>query len=247
MHFFAYFIPVLYILSKKEKLTYKKIIKVCLGGLFVVLIHIASDILPETTFLFLFVILIPILIIIITFIKTGHKLQKENANMNFSLYGIIIYLYRKTILLNRNFINFTNKIKKIQMLLLILFGLLISLVPQFSTLEVVSKTSTSLPLMTIEVIVFTVLVLGLFYFLLLIIYFAFYELIVEILFQRKVNKIVKDRKRMSLDELTKAAGVLEDDLSLLLKKWITKPGKDTGKIYKAADIIKSGNLQFDIK
>ncbi|MCJ7636088.1 MAG: hypothetical protein MUO21_01210, partial [Nitrososphaeraceae archaeon] len=184
--FFAYFIPALYILSKKEKLTYKKIIEVCLGGLFVVLIHIASDILPETTFLFLFVILIPILIIIITFIKTVHKLQKENANMNFSLYGIIIYLYRKTILLNRNFINFTNKIEKIPILLLIflliLFGLLISLVPQFSTLEVVSKTSTSLPLMTIEVIVFTVLVLGLFYFLLLTIYFAFYELIVEILF-----------------------------------------------------------------
>ena len=129
MHFFAYFIPALYILSKKEKLTYKKIIEVCLGGLFVVLIHIASDILPETTFLFLFVILIPILIIIITFIKTGHKLQKENANMNFSLYGITINFYKKAILINKSFNNFINKIKNIPILLLIflliLFGLLI--------------------------------------------------------------------------------------------------------------------------
>jgi hypothetical protein len=51
---------------------------------------------------------------------------------------------------------------------------------------------------------------------------------------------------MALDELVKATGVLEDELSLLLKSWITKPGEDTGKIYKATGTIKSGHLQFDL-
>jgi hypothetical protein len=249
--FFSFFIPVIYIRNKKEKLTYKNIIETFLSGIFVVTIRITSDIFSETTFLFLFVILIPILIVIITFIKTGHKLQRENANMNFSLYGTIIYLYMKTILLNINFSNFTNKIKKIPILLLIflliLFGLFLSLLPQFSNLEEVFKPSTSLILVEIEVIVLTVLVLGLFYFLLLTIYFAFYELVVEILFRRKMNKIVKERKKISLYELSKETGVLENDLYSLLKNWFIKSRKDTDRVDKETRKLIKDHVQIDIK
>lgn len=162
--------------------------------------------------------------------------------MTLSYYGKAIHFYMW-------FGNFLNKVKNILILLLILSGALVIYVPQFSLHKEGFKISLYIPLAIIQVIVgivFLISLVGVPSFITLLLLFALHEVFIELLLRKKVYKLIKEKQRMSLDELVKATGVLEDELSLLLKSWILKPGEDTGKIYKSIGTIKSCHLQFDL-
>lgn len=79
-------------------------------------------------------------------------------------------------------------------------------------------------------------------------FIALLEIPIEILLKKKVYKIVKERQKISVDELVKETGVLENDLSFLMKNWIIRPM--TEDIYKVNKVttgtIKHGHLQIDL-
>lgn len=59
---------------------------------------------------------------------------------------------------------------------------------------------------------------------------ALFEIPIEVSLKKRVSKIVKEKQKISMAELASATGVLESDLSFLLKNWLIRPG----------------HLQFDI-
>jgi len=88
-------------------------------------------------------------------------------------------------------------------------------------------------------------------------FIALLEIPIEMLLKKRVYKLVKERQKMSMDELVRETGVLENDLSFLIKCWLiikSRMGDIKSKmedIYKAnqvtTGIIKRGHLQIDLK
>jgi hypothetical protein len=80
-------------------------------------------------------------------------------------------------------------------------------------------------------------------------FIALLEIPIEMLLKKRVYKLVKERQKMSMDELVRETGVLENDLSFLIKNWIIK-NSTIEDIYKAnqvtTGIIKRGHLQIDL-
>jgi len=154
----------------------------------------------------------------------------------------------------------------LKVIMIFIFTLLISLtlvlsVPQFSFHKPGVKISHFIPLAIAQVtvgITFLVSLVGGAAFGTLAGFIALLEMPIEMLLKKKVYKLVKERQKMSMDELVKETGVLENDLSFLIKCWlIIKPrmGEDIKPkmedIYKAnqitTGIIKRGHLQINLK
>ena len=159
-----------------------------------------------------------------------------------SFYGKAIHFYRW-------FGGFFLKGILIWMFLMTVSTVLIVSVPQFSINKVGFKISTFVPLAIAQTVVgITCLIslvvgapvgvmIGL---------IALLEIPMEILLKKRVYKLVKERRKMSMDELVSETGVLENDLNYLLKNWIIKPGMDVDKVDIVEGTIKRGHLQIDL-
>lgn len=162
--------------------------------------------------------------------------------MKLSFYGKAIHFYRW-------FGHFALKIS-----LIIIFTLLVSLtlilaVPQFSVHKVGFEISHFVPLAIAQIVVgiaFLVSLVGGVVFELPAGLLALLEIPIEVLLKKRVYKLVKERQKMTMDELVIETGVLENDLSFLLKNWIIRPGEDVYKVDRATGTIKRGHLQIDL-
>lgn len=163
--------------------------------------------------------------------------------MKLSFYGKAIHFYRW-------FGRFFGKATIIWMFFLLVSTMLIISVPQFSINKVGFKISTSVPLAIAQTVVgFTCLVsLALAVPMAVLIGpLALLEIPIEIRLKKRVYKLVKERRKMSVDELVRETGVLENDLSFLIKNWIIRPGNDVYKVNMAIGTIKRGHLQIDLE
>ena len=132
---------------------------------------------------------------------------------------------------------------------LLVSTILIISVPQFSSFKVGFKISPFIPLAIAQAVVsitFLVSLVGGVASAALIGPLALLEIPIELLLKKRVYKLVKERQKMSVDELVKETGVLENDLSFLMKNWIIRPGEDVYKVDKATGTIKRGHLQIDL-
>ena len=162
--------------------------------------------------------------------------------MKLSFYGKAMHFYMW-------FGKFALKITMILIFTLLVSLTLILTVPQFSAYKVGFTPSTFVPLAIAQAIVsitFLVSLVGGVAFELPAGLIALLEIPIEILLKKRVYKIVKEKQKMSVDELVRETGVLENDLSFLMKNWIIRPGEDTNKVYKATGTIKRGHLQIDL-
>jgi hypothetical protein len=165
------------------------------------------------------------------------------TNMKLSFYGRAIHFYMW-------FGKFFTKVIYLFMFLLIVSALLILFVPQFSLNKVGFRVSSSGPLAIAQAIVGITFLVSLVLGAVLGVVIgslALIEIPIEIRLKKRVYKLVKERGKMSLDELVNETGVLENDLSFLLKNWIMKPGMDTYKVNLATGKIKRGHLQIDLE
>ena len=81
-------------------------------------------------------------------------------------------------------------------------------------------------------------------------FIALLEIPIEMFLKKRVYKLVKERQKMSMDELVRETGVLENDLGFLIKNWIIKKStiEDIYKVNQiTTGIIKRGHLQIDLK
>jgi hypothetical protein len=138
-----------------------------------------------------------------------------------------------------------------------IFALLVSLtltlsVPQFSLYKPGVEISHFIPLAIAQVAVgITLLVsmVGGTVFATLAGFIAILEIPIEMLLKKRVYKLIKERQKMSMDELVRETGVLENDLSFLIKNWIITKSRieDIYKVDKVTTgIIKRGHLQIDL-
>jgi hypothetical protein len=138
------------------------------------------------------------------------------------------------------------------------FAMLVSLtltlsVPQFSLHKPGVEISHFIPLAIAQVAVGITLLVSMaggVAFALLAGFLALLEMPIELSLKKRVYKLVKERQKMSMDELVRETGVLENDLSFLIKNWIITKSK-IEDIYKVnqitTGIIKRGHLQIDLK
>lgn len=162
--------------------------------------------------------------------------------MKLSFYGKAMHFYMW-------FGRFFGKAIIIWIFFLIVSTVLIISVPQFSSFKVGFKISTFVPLAIAQTVVSITFLVSLALAVpaaILIGPLALLEIPIEILLKKRVYKLVKERQKMSVDELVKETRVLENDLSFLLKNWIIRPGEDVYKVYKATGTIKRGHLQIDL-
>jgi hypothetical protein len=143
----------------------------------------------------------------------------------------------------------------LKIIMILIFTLLVSLtliltVPQFSLHKAGSEISHFIPLaiaQTVVSITFLVSLAGAVVFGLSAGFIALLEIPIEVLLKKRVYKLVKERQKMSVDELVRETGVLENDLSFLMKNWIIRPGEDVHKVDKVVTgMIKRGHLQIDL-
>jgi len=160
-----------------------------------------------------------------------------------SFYGKAIHFYRW-------FGSFALKITMILMFSLLVSGALIVSVPQFSIHKAGFEISHFIPLaiaQTVVGITFFVSLVGGVIFELPAGLIALLEIPIEVLLKKRVYRLVKERQKMSIDELVSETGVLENDLSYLLKNWILRPAReDVYKVDRATGTIKRGHLQIDL-
>lgn len=162
--------------------------------------------------------------------------------MRLSFYGRAMHFYMW-------FGRFFAKAIMILILVLLVSTILIVAVPEFSLHKVGFTISPYLPVAIAQTrvgIAFLVSLAGGVILAALIIPPAFLEIATEIRLKKRVYGLVQARRKMSLDELVRETGVLESDLSFLLKNWIMKPGFDSYRIANAAGTIKRGHLQIDL-
>ena len=162
--------------------------------------------------------------------------------MKLSFYGKAIHFYRW-------FGWFFLKVMLIWLLFLTVSTILMISVPQFSSYKVGFEISPFVPLAIAQTVVtITVLVsmVGGVVLVALISPVALLELPIEILLKKRVYKLVKERRKMSMDEFVRETEVLENDLSFLLKNWIIRPGNDVYKVDMVTGTIKRGHLQIDL-
>jgi len=162
--------------------------------------------------------------------------------MKLSFYGKTMHFYMW-------FGRFFGKVINIWIFSLLLSTMLTISIPQFSLFKVGFKISPFVPLaiaQTVVGITFLVSLVGGVALAALISPLALLEIPIEILLKKRVYKLVKERQKMSVDELVRATGVLENDLSFLMKNWIIRPGQDVHKVDKATGTIKRGHLQIDL-
>ena len=162
--------------------------------------------------------------------------------MKLSFYGKSMRFYRW-------FGGFFGKATIIWIFLLLVSTILIISVPQFSINKVGFKISTSVPLAIAQTVVGITCLVSLALAVpmaVLIGPLALLEIPIEILLKKRVYKLVKERRKMSMDELVRETEVLENDLSFLLKNWIMRPGNDVYKVDIVTGTIKRGHLQIDL-
>jgi len=141
------------------------------------------------------------------------------------------------------------KITAVIMLSLLASTILTISVPQFSLNKAGFEISHFLPLaiaQTVVGIIFLVSLVGGVAFELPVGLIALLEIPIEVLLKKRVYKLVKKRRKMSVDELVRETGVLENDLNFLMKNWITRPGEDVHKVDTITGTIKRGHLQIDL-
>lgn len=144
---------------------------------------------------------------------------------------------------------FARKITIILISSLLVSTILTISIPQFSLYKAGFEISHFIPLaiaQTVVGITFLVSLVGGVAFELPAGLIALLEIPIEVLLKKRVYKLVKERQKMSVDELVKETGVLENDLSFLMKNWVIRPGEDVYKVYKATGTIKRGHLQIDL-
>jgi len=173
-------------------------------------------------------------------------MNNEKTFMKLSFYGRAIHFYMW-------FGKFALKI-----IMRFTFALLVSLtltlsIPQFSLYKPGVEISHFIPLAIAQVVVFITLLVSMVggaVFEISAGFIALLEIPIEMLLKKRVYKLVKERQKMSMDELVRETGVLENDLSFLIKNWIIKKSK-IEDIYKVnqvtTGIIKRGHLQIDLK
>jgi hypothetical protein len=164
--------------------------------------------------------------------------------MKLSFYGKAMHFYMW-------FGKFFTKAIYLFLFFLLVSTLLIIFVPQFSSYKVGFTPSTFVPLRIAQVVVsitFIVSLVGGVVLAAIIGPMALLEIPIEILLKKRVSKLVKERRKMSLDELVKETGVMENDLSFLVKNWIIRPmTEDIDKVNKVVTgTIKRGRLQIDL-
>ena len=164
--------------------------------------------------------------------------------MKLSFYGKAMHFYMW----------FGKFVLKVTMILI--FTLLVSLtlilsVPQFSLHKPGVEISHFIPLAIAQFVVattFLVSLVGGVVFELSAGLIALLEIPIEVLLKKRVYKLVKERQKISVDELVRETGVLENDLSFLMKNWIIRPM--TEDIYKVDKVttgtIRRGHLQIDL-
>ena len=162
--------------------------------------------------------------------------------MKLSFYGKAMHFYMW-------FGRFFGKAILIWIFFLLVSTILIISVPQFSIHKVGFKISTFAPLAIAQTVVGITCLVSLALAVpmaTLIGPLALLEIPIEILLKKRVYKIVKEKRKISVDELVRETGVLENDLSFLLKNWIIRPGKDVYKVDMVTGTIKRGHLQIDL-
>lgn len=162
--------------------------------------------------------------------------------MKLSFYGKAMHFYMW-------FGRFFGKATIIWIFFLTVSTILTISVPQFSLHKPGFKISPFVPLaiaQTVVGITFLVSLVGGVASAALIGPLALLEIPIEVLLKKRVYKLVKERQKMSVDELVRETGVLENDLSFLMKNWIMRPGKDVHKVEGATGTIKRRHLQIDL-
>lgn len=162
--------------------------------------------------------------------------------MKLSFYGKAMHFYMW-------FGRFARKITIILISSLLVSTILTISVPQFSLHKPGFEISHFIPLaiaQTVVGITFLVSLVGGVAFELPAGLIALLEIPIEVLLKKRVYKLVKERQKMSVDELVRETGVLENDLSFLMKNWIIRPGEDVHKVDKVTGTIKRGHLQIDL-
>ena len=162
--------------------------------------------------------------------------------MKLGFYGKAIHFYMW-------FGRFFTKVMLIWLLVMTVSTILMISVPQFSSYKVGFEISPFVPLAIAQTVVtITVLVsmVGGVVLVALISPVALLEIPIEILLKKRVYKLVKERRKMSIDELVRETGVLENDLGFLLKNWIIRPGMEVNKVDMAAGTFKRGHMQIDL-
>ena len=163
--------------------------------------------------------------------------------MKLSFYGKAMHFYMW-------FGPFARKITFILMSSLLVSTILTISVPQFSLHKADFEISHFIPLaiaQTVVGITFLTSLVGGVAFELPAGLMALLEIPIEVLLKKRVYKLVKERQKMSVDELVKETGVLENDLSFLMKNWIVRPGEDVNKVNNVTTgRIKRGHLQIDL-
>jgi len=165
--------------------------------------------------------------------------------MKLGFYGKAIHFYMW-------FGKFALKITMILVFTLLISFTLILLVPQFSLHKPGVEISHFIPLAIAQFVIATTFLISLIggvVFALSGGFIALLEIPIEILLKKRVYKLVKERQKMSVDELVKENGVLENDLIFLFKNWIIRPmTEDIYKVDKITDgTIKRGHLQINLK
>jgi len=164
--------------------------------------------------------------------------------MKLSFYGKVIHFYMW-------FGKFVIKVSMILICTLLVSLILMLSVPQFSLHEPGVEISHYVPLAIAQVIVtstFLVSLVGGIAFEIPAGCIALLEIPIEIFLKKRVYKLVKEKRKISIDELVRETGVLENDLSFLIKNWIMRPM--TEDIYKVDRVTTGmairGHMQFNI-
>ena len=108
-------------------------------------------------------------------------------------------------------------------LLLLISGAVIVLVPQFAMHKEGFVISSNLLLAIAQVLVGITFFISFFGTILLgaiVIFWFFPEIVCELIFKKKVIRVVKERQKILLSDLAKEVGAYEEDLGTLLKNWI---------------------------